>query len=55
MNKLKDKNALVITKVLNEANEVLCYRVYISDDNIAFCLYSASHFRMKEKTEEKDY
>ncbi|ETT85283.1 MULTISPECIES: hypothetical protein [unclassified Viridibacillus] len=53
MNKLKDKNALVITKVLNEANEVLCYRVYISDDNIAFCLYSASHFRMKEKTEEK--
>ncbi|MGE7918968.1 hypothetical protein ACQKM9_08455 [Viridibacillus sp. NPDC093762] len=53
MNILKDKNALVITKVLNEEKEVLCYRVYISDGNIAFCLYSASHFRMKEKTEEK--
>ncbi|KOO51975.1 hypothetical protein AMD00_06020 [Viridibacillus arvi] len=53
MNMLKDKNGLVITKVLNEENEVLCYRVYISDGNIACCLYSASHFRMKEKTEEK--
>ncbi|MGE7624973.1 hypothetical protein ACQKMD_18575 [Viridibacillus sp. NPDC096237] len=53
MNKLKVKNALVITKVMNEAKEVLCYRVYITDGSIAFCLYSASHFRMKEKTEEK--
>lgn len=53
MNKLKDKNALIITKVMNEAMEVLCYRVYITDGGIAFCLYSASHFRMKEKTEEK--
>ncbi|MFE6169865.1 hypothetical protein ACQKND_05120 [Viridibacillus arvi] len=53
MNMLKDKNALVITKILNEENKVLCYRVYISDGNIAFCLYSASHFRMKENSEEK--
>ncbi|KQL33393.1 hypothetical protein [Psychrobacillus sp. FJAT-21963] len=53
MSKLKDKNALVITQLLNEENEVLCYRVYISDGDTVFSLYSASYFRLKEKKEEK--
>ncbi|TQR17343.1 hypothetical protein [Psychrobacillus vulpis] len=53
MSKLKDKNALIITQLLNEENEVLCYRLYISDGDTVFSLYSASHFRLKEKAEEK--
>ena len=53
MSLLKDKDALVIIKLMNEQKEVLCYRVYITDGERAFSLYSASHFRMKEKAEEK--
>lgn len=53
MSKLKDKDALIITRLLDEGGEVLCYRVYISDGDTAFSLYSASHFRQKEKAEEK--
>ncbi|WP_144512367.1 hypothetical protein [Bacillus sp. FJAT-22090] len=53
MSMLKDKNALVITKLANKANEVLCYRVYISDGDTVFSLYSASLFRLKERNEEK--
>lgn len=53
MSMLKDKDALVITKLLNHLDEVLCYRVYISDGNTTFSLYSASHFRLKEKREDK--
>ncbi|MBK3494251.1 hypothetical protein JFL43_05145 [Viridibacillus sp. YIM B01967] len=53
MKMLKDKNSLIITKLMNEVNEILCYRVYITDGEIAASLYSASHFRMKENAEEK--
>lgn len=53
MRLLVDQNALIITKLLNESEVVQCYRVYISDGDIAFSLYSASHFRLSNKTEEK--
>lgn len=53
MRLLADQNALIITKLLNESEVVQCYRVYISDGDIAFSLYSASHFRLSNKTEEK--
>lgn len=53
MSKLRNKNALIITKLMNKGYEVLCYQVYISDGETAFSLYSASHFRLKETSGEK--
>lgn len=53
MSKLRNKNALIITKLMNNSFEVLCYQVYISDGETAFSLYSASHFRFKKTSEER--
>ena len=53
MNMLIAKHALVITRILNEESEILCYRVYITDGETAFSLYSASFFNHKEKSEKK--
>lgn len=42
---LRDQNALVLTKILGEHEETLCYRIYLTDCIRALTLYSASHYR----------
>ncbi|MDF2065057.1 hypothetical protein [Bacillus sp. Cr_A10] len=53
MNLLIKQNALIITRIVSDRNDVLCYRVYLTDGETALSLYSASHFRLKESKEEK--
>lgn len=52
MKLLRDQNALLITYIKQD-EEILCYRIYIIDDNVAMNLYSASLFRMAESSETK--
>ncbi|MFB5088603.1 hypothetical protein PGC35_15580 [Psychrobacillus sp. PGGUH221] len=52
MKLLRDQNALLITYIKQD-EEILCYRIYIIDDNVAMNLYSASLFRMAESAETK--
>ncbi|MGE6488908.1 hypothetical protein ACQKE5_11480 [Paenisporosarcina sp. NPDC076898] len=42
---LRDQHALVLTKILGEKEETLCYRIYLTDRIRALTLYSASHYR----------
>lgn len=53
MELLMESNNLIITRIVNVNSEILSYRVYISDGETAFSLYSASHFRLKENPMEK--
>jgi lipid II:glycine glycyltransferase (peptidoglycan interpeptide bridge formation enzyme) len=50
---LRDKNALIVSKILDDQNEVFCYRVYLTDYIRALSLYSASHFRKNDVPEIK--
>ena len=52
MRLLRDQNALLITYIKDD-EDILCYRIYIIDDNVAMNLYSASLFRMAESSETK--
>ena len=53
MKLLREKNGLTLTYIKNQQNEVYCYRVYITDGELAMNLYSATHFRMVESPEFK--
>ena len=48
MRLLEKQNALILTYIRNEKKEIICYRVYIIDENVAMNLYSVSHFRMAD-------
>lgn len=50
---LRDQNALIVTKILDNQNKLFCYRVYLTDQIRALTLYSASHFRKNELPETK--
>lgn len=53
MELLRQQGALKLTYMTNDQEEPLCYRVYIVDKPIAMNLYSASHFRMAETSEDR--
>ena len=53
MKKLREQNALVIMKILNNNRETLCYRVYITDGENVLSLYSASFYRKFKSATEK--
>ncbi|QGM29368.1 hypothetical protein GI482_02705 [Bacillus sp. N3536] len=53
MKRLRNQNALVITKILNNDKETLCYRVYISDGENVLSLYSASYYKEFKSAIEK--
>lgn len=50
---LRDQNALIVTKILDNQNKLFCYRVYLTDQIRALTLYSASHFRKNDLPETK--
>ena len=50
MKLLRDKNALMLTYMQNEEQDIYCYRVYIMDGMFAMNLYSVSHFRMADQS-----
>lgn len=49
---LLETNNLIITKILNR-NEILGYQIYITDGETVFSLYSATHYRLKNKANDK--
>lgn len=49
---LRDQNALIVTKILDNQN-ILGYRIYLTDSIRALTLYSASHFRVSDLPENK--
>ncbi len=49
--KIHEKNALVISRMMDEENNTLCLHAYIVDDKITLCKYSASHFRLSNSKE----
>lgn len=53
MELLTESNNLIITRIVNGTNEILSYRVYITDGETVFSLYSASQFRLKKDAMEK--
>ena len=53
MKLLREKQALVLTYMQDKEENVLCYRIYLTDGIIAMNLYSASHFRMVDSPEVK--
>lgn len=50
---LRDQNALIVTKILGNQNEIFGYRVYLTDCIRSLNLYSASHFRIGDLSENK--
>lgn len=48
---LRDKNALIVTKILDDQDDVFCYRLYLTDNIRALTLYSTSHFRKSDSPE----
>jgi len=46
MKLLRDKKALVFTYMQDKHQEILCYRIYITDGIVVMNMYSASHYRM---------
>ncbi|PAQ16062.1 hypothetical protein CD798_03215 [Bacillaceae bacterium SAOS 7] len=46
MQLLRNKHHLLLTKIEDENNQTLCFRVYVIDGQRASSLYSASHFRL---------
>lgn len=53
MKLLREKNALMLTYMHDKEQNILCYRIYMSDGIIAMNLYSASHFRLVDNPELK--
>lgn len=50
---LSEKKALMLTYIKDKEDEIYCYRIYITNGNVAMNLYSASHFRMVESPEQR--
>ena len=50
---LRDQNALIVTKILNNQNEVFGYRVYVTDSIRSLNFYAVSHFRQNDLPEIK--
>lgn len=54
MELLMESSNLIITRIISSGNsEILAYQVYINDEETAFSLYSASHFRLKDNAIDK--
>ena len=54
MELLMESSNLIITRIVSKGSgETLAYQVYITDEETAFSLYSASHFRLKDKAIDK--
>lgn len=53
MKLLRNKNAITLTYMQDQQQDILCYRMYITDGDIVMNLYSASHYRMIESKEKK--
>lgn len=54
MELLMESSNLIITRIVSKSSsEILAYKVYISDEETAFSLYSASHFRLKDNAIDK--
>ncbi|MEK5147899.1 MULTISPECIES: hypothetical protein [Psychrobacillus] len=54
MELLMETNNLIITRIVSKnSNEILAYQVYVADQDTAFSLYSASHFRLKADAIDK--
>ncbi|MEY9975776.1 hypothetical protein [Lysinibacillus sp. RC79] len=50
---LREKGALVYTKLQNDEGEALCYRLYIVDEDIVFNLYTGTAIWIKDRTDLK--
>ncbi|MCG7345450.1 hypothetical protein MHZ92_15035 [Sporosarcina sp. ACRSL] len=53
MKLLRDQNALMLTYMKDKDNNILCYRIYMTDGIVVLNLYSASHFRIVDDRELK--
>lgn len=53
MKLLREKKGLMLSYIQNDEGNITCYRVYVTDGNIAMNLYSASHFRMTDNQDVK--
>lgn len=53
MKLLREQKGLMLSYIQNDQKDIICYRVYITDGNIAMNLYSASHFRMTDNPDVK--
>ncbi|KGX93060.1 hypothetical protein N781_14170 [Pontibacillus halophilus JSM 076056 = DSM 19796] len=53
LKKLRDRNKLVLTKMVDEEEEIMAYRAYISHEGRAMALYISTLFRMADNTDEK--
>lgn len=49
---LRDQRALILTKIENEVNEVLSYRIYVVDGENALLLYVSSAISQKENAQK---
>lgn len=45
LKQLRNQEALVLTKIVDDSGNPLCFRIYTADGRRAMSLYSASHFR----------
>ena len=50
---LRDQNALIVTKILDNQNEIFGYRIYLTDRIRSLNFYSVSHFRKNDVPEIK--
>ncbi|WP_285397281.1 hypothetical protein [Lysinibacillus sp. fls2-241-R2A-57] len=50
---LREKGALVYTKLQNDKGEALCYRLYIVDEDIVFNLYTGTAVWIKDRPDLK--
>ena len=53
MRLLRNSGNLLMTTILDDNQNILCYRVYIVDGKKATALYSASHYRIGENQQRK--
>lgn len=53
MKLLRDKKALVFTYMQDKHQDILCYRIYITDGIVVMNMYSASHYRLMDSTVRK--
>ncbi|MCA1031100.1 hypothetical protein LCL95_08705 [Bacillus timonensis] len=52
---LRDEGSLIMTTVSNREGAILCYHVYVVDEDRAMLLYSGSHFRMSKDKQSRDF
>ena len=50
---LREKGALVYTKLQNDKGEALCFRLYITDEDIVFNLYTGTAVWIKDRPDLK--